>query len=77
MSDPSENLMEVLLKQLLTTVSTLQNGVNELKEGTRVYPRKRLHNGDGNGSTETTSHDGDDVEGYCDRNTKGTHLKMI
>ena len=43
--------------------------MNELKEETRAYPRKRLR--DGNGSTETASHDGDDVEGYCDSDTKG------
>jgi len=37
MSDLSENSTEELLKQLLATVSTLQNDVNELKEGTRAY----------------------------------------
>ena len=34
-----------------------------------LYPRKCLRNG--NGSTETASHDGDDVEGYHDNDTKG------
>jgi len=71
MSDPSENSTEELLKQLLATVSMLQNNVNELKEGTRAYPRKCLHDGDDNGSTETASHDGDDVEGYCDSDIEG------
>ena len=38
--------------------------MNELKEGTKAYPRKCLRDGDGNGCTETASHDGDDIEGY-------------
>jgi len=70
MSNLSENSMEELLKQLLTTVLTLQNDVNELKEGTRAYPKKNLCDGDGNGNTETTSHNDDDVDGYHGSNTE-------
>ena len=33
-----------------------------------LYPKKCLC--DGSGSTETASHDGDDVEGFCDSDTK-------
>ena len=64
---PEKSTTDNLLQELLAPVATLQKDVNKLKnEGTRVYPQKRLHDGDGNNDPETSGCDGDNVEGNRD-----------
>ena len=71
MTDPTTQLTEMLLQDLLKTVSTLQNDILELKKAdiktNRDTSRKRPHNDEPSSSKQLTCNGEDDTSQLSDK----------